>query len=153
MLNIEIAHRSDMARIRAFYEAVGYGGGVHDADLAFAATLDGRVVGAVRLCEEAGLTVLRGMYVAPECRRQGVGSALLSACLPWLEWRTAFCLPYLHLADFYGQAGFRPAPPETLPRFLAERLAAYALKGQAVLAMSRPGSAHIPNRPLASRMA
>jgi GNAT superfamily N-acetyltransferase len=153
MPGIEIVHRSELARIRAFYEGVGYGGGVGDSDLAFAATIDGRVAGAVRLCEEAGMIVLRGMHVAPAWQRQGIGRALLARCVPWLDRGEAFCLPYGHLIDLYGEAGFTLTPPKTLPRFLAERLEGYLSKGQRVLAMRRPGTAHMPNKSFASRIA
>ncbi|CAH0186003.1 hypothetical protein SRABI118_01370 [Massilia sp. Bi118] len=153
MLKVAIVHRSELARIRAFYEALGYGGGVRDTDLAFAATIDGRVVGAVRLCEEAGVIVLRGMHVDPACQRQGIGRALLARCVPWLDRGEAFCLPYDHLVEFYGAAGFTPAPSATLPPFLAERLEAYVLKGQRVLAMRRPAATHMPNKSFASRIA
>lgn len=153
MPGIEIEHPSELARLRAFYDEVGYGGGVRDTDLAFTATTDGRIVGAVRLCEEAGVIVLRGMHVAPAWQRQGIGRALRAACIPWLDRGEAFCLPYDHLAGFYGEAGFTPAPLETLPRFLAERLEGYLSKGQRVLAMRRPVAPHMPNKSFASRIA
>ncbi|MFC5547336.1 GNAT family N-acetyltransferase [Massilia aerilata] len=153
MPGIAIVHRSELARVRAFYEEAGYGGGVLDIDRVFAATTDGRIVGVVRLCEEEGVIVLRGMHVAAACQRQGIGRALLARCVPWLERGEAFCLPYARLAGFYGEAGFTPAPPETLPRFLAERLDGYRSKGQGVLAMRRAGAAHMPNKSFASRIA
>jgi predicted N-acetyltransferase YhbS len=153
MPKVAIVHPSELARLRAFYAEAGYGGGVRDADLAFAATIDGRVVGAVRLCEEAGVIVLRGMHVDPAFQHQGIGRALLAQCVPWLDRGEAFCLPYDHLAGFYGKVGFTPAPLKTLPRFLTERLEGYLLKGQRVLTMRRAGAAHMPNKSFASRIA
>jgi len=38
-------------------------------------------------------------------------------------------------------------------RFLAERLEGYLSKGQGVLAIRRPGAAHMPNKSFASRIA
>lgn len=137
MVDIDIAQGNELARIRAFYETVGYGGGVTTADLVLVATRDRSLAGVVRLCQDQGVTVLRGMQVAPDCRRQGIGLALLAACGPWLGPGPAYCLPYAHLGKFYARAGFLPAAPATLPRFLADRLAAYRLAGQQVIAMRR----------------
>lgn len=38
-------------------------------------------------------------------------------------------------------------------RFLTKRLESYLSKGQGVLAMRRPGAAHMPNKSFASRIA
>ncbi|MGO4476879.1 GNAT family N-acetyltransferase [Massilia sp. 2TAF26] len=141
MLEIAVVQPGKLARIAGFYEAAGYGGGVSAADLTFAADLDGRLAGAVRLCEEHGDIVLRGMQVAQSFQRQGIGRALLARCIPWLDRGTAWCLPYEHLTGFYGEAGFEPAPEDALPPFLSERLARYLASGQRVLAMRRSASA------------
>jgi predicted N-acetyltransferase YhbS len=150
---VAIVPSKDLHRIAAFYRTTGYGGGVSADDITFAATAEGRLVGAVRLCKEAGVTVLRGMQVDPAFQRQGIGRMLLRHCLPHLDGGVAYCLPYVHLAGFYGEAGFVPAAPAMLPPFLAERLAGYLRKGQAVIAMRRSGANYMPNRSCASRMA
>ena len=153
MPRIDVIHAAGLAQVRAFYEQVGYGGGVSDADTALAACADERVVGAVRLCEEHGVIVLRGMFVAADSQRQGVGSALLARCLPRLERGEAFCLPYDHLVGFYARAGFVPIPKTALPPFLVERLDGYRSTGQRVLGMRRAAGGYMPNKSLASRMA
>lgn len=140
---LEITQARELAAVRAFYERAGYGGGAADADLTFAAKVGDRLVGVVRLCEEDGIIVLRGMHIDPACQRQGIGRALLMHCAPHLDAGAAYCLPYAHLAGFYGQAGFVPVEPEAIPVFLRKRLAAYLASGQQVLAMHRasPGLA------------
>jgi predicted N-acetyltransferase YhbS len=150
---VTIVQSGDLDRIAAFYRTAGYGGGVSADDITLAATTEGRIVGAVRLCKEAGVTVLRGMQVDAAFQRQGIGRKLLRHCLPHLEGGVAYCLPYAHLAAFYGEAGFVPASPAMLPPFLAERLAGYLRKGQKVIAMRRSGANYMPNRSCASRMA
>jgi GNAT superfamily N-acetyltransferase len=137
MVDIELARGKRLATVRAFYASIGYGGGVSEADVVLAAMKNDRVTAAVRLCEEHGVTVLRGMFVAPAYQRQGIGRALLARCSPWLDRSPAWCLPYDHLVDFYREAGFLPAPKETLPPFLRERLDGYLASGQRVLAMWR----------------
>lgn len=150
---VTIVQSGDLDRIAAFYRTAGYGGGVSADDITLAATVAGQIVGAVRLCREAAVTVLRGMQVDPAFQRQGIGRTLLRHCLPHLEGGAAYCLPYAHLAGFYGEAGFVPAPPAVLPPFLADRLAGYLRKGQGVIAMRRSGIPYMPNRSCASRMA
>ena len=153
MFSIDRVHGDGLARVRAFYEQAGYGGGASAADIVLAAMAGERMIGVVRLCEENGVTVLRGMQVAPAFQRQGIGRALLERCLPWLDRGEAFCLPYDHLLGFYAGTGFTPVQPECLPGFLRRRMAGYLASGQRVLAMRRPGPAYMPNKSLASRMA
>jgi GNAT superfamily N-acetyltransferase len=134
---VEVACVGALGGVNEFYKTVGYGGGVSDADVTLAANVNGRLVGAVRLCEEAGVIVLRGMQVDPEFQRKGIGRTLLTHCIPYLNHGTAYCLPYEHLVEFYGQGGFALAPLEMLPEFLARRLAGYVSSGQRTLAMQR----------------
>jgi hypothetical protein len=52
-----------------------------------------------------------------------------------------YCIPYAHLAGFYGQIGFRQVDPGETPDFLAARLADDRFRGdgQEYLLMYRPG--------------
>jgi predicted N-acetyltransferase YhbS len=77
------------------------------------------------------------MHVAPAYQRRGIGRALLDLCVPWLDRSAAYCLPYAHLTDFYGQIGFIVTLPELLPTFLADRLAGYLATNRRTLAMKR----------------
>lgn len=140
MLDITIVPPRALAQVRAFYEQVGYGGGATEKDRVLVARIGESLVGAVRLCQEHGVTVLRGMHIAPACQHQGIGRALLARCVPWLEGGEAFCLPYAHLVGFYREAGFEPLPKAALPPFLRARLEGYLGTGQQVLAMRRPAA-------------
>lgn len=137
MTTIATIQENELDRVREFYKAAGYGGGVSPADLTLGAKLDDRLIGVVRLCDEEGVTVLRGMQVLPAFQLQGVGLMLLEHCVPHLDRGAAYCLPYDHLVRFYGRAGFKPAAADELPAFLARRLSAYITSGQKVLAMRR----------------
>jgi predicted N-acetyltransferase YhbS len=137
MVTIGHVQGAELAEVGEFYSRVGYGGGVAEADTTLAAKVDGCLTGVVRLCDEAGLIVLRGMHVDPGFQGQGIGRSLLAHCLPHLDRGEAYCLPYDHLVEFYGQGGFVVAQPEAIPRFLAQRLAGYLSSGQPVLAMRR----------------
>ena len=126
-----------LAEVGEFYDTVGYRGGVSPADTTLIARGSGRLLGAVRLCTEGGVIVLRGMQVDPAFQGKGVGRALLSHCMPYLDKKAAYCVPYDHLANFYGRVGFVETPPELLPEFLAARLAEYVAANRKTVAMSR----------------
>lgn len=122
---------------RALYEICGYGGGIRDEDAVFIALAGSELVGTVRLCPEEGELILRGMQVHPRWQGQGIGRALLRACLPHIRNRTVYCLPYTHLTAFYEAVGFEVVEANELPPFLAHRLAGYLAQGQRLLAMRR----------------
>jgi GNAT superfamily N-acetyltransferase len=138
---------SEFPQVAALYRECGYGGGIDDADKAIAAKIGESVVAAVRLCQESGVTVLRGMQVLPAYQRQGIGSKLLSACVPCFNCGAVYCLPYAHLADFYGTVGFTTARQQDLPQFLQDRQAGYVSSGLGTIAMSRltPNNSFKPN--------
>lgn len=136
-VDVDIVDADGLAEVGRFYKTVGYGGGMSEADVTLAATMKGRLVGAVRMCTEDGVIVLRGMQVAPALQRMGIGHALLDHCVPYLNKGAAYCVPYEHLVKFYGQVGFVETPPELLPAFLAQRLAGYVVSNRRTLAMKR----------------
>jgi N-acetylglutamate synthase-like GNAT family acetyltransferase len=131
------ASPQDMGDVARLYREAGYGAPIRHDDTVIVAKVDGRVVGAVRLCTEERVTVLRGMQIQAGFQRQRIGSRLLHACQPYLEQGDAFCLPYTHLVSFYSAAHFRVVSAEDLPEFLSQRLASYLAQGQKVLAMRR----------------
>ena len=137
MPSISAVDVRDFPQVAALYRECGYRGGIADADTAFAAKVGNNFVAAVRLCPEGGVTVLRGMQVLPAYQRQGIGSKLLHACVPHLNAGTTYCLPYSHLAAFYGAIGFITVDQATLPKFLQERQFGYVSSGIGTIAMSR----------------
>jgi GNAT superfamily N-acetyltransferase len=136
------ARACELQRIQAFYRSTGYGGGVSPEDRVFVAEHASALLGAVRLVREHGVTVLRGMRVAEDSRRRGVGTQLLAAVRDALADEECFCLPYRHLIAFYGQIGFACSEPSAGPPFLAQRLAQHHARsaGDFVL-MRRPAGA------------
>jgi len=137
MAEISVAREVELAEVTAFYEESGYDGTPSGSDTIFLARAAGQLLGVVRLCPEEDVTVLRGMQVRPGYERRGIGSQLLRACVPLLDARPSFCLPYTHLVSFYGAVSFEVAHPSQLPSFLAARLALYLAEGRDVLAMRR----------------
>ena len=147
MPNIQAVAISEYPLVANLYRECGYRGGITAADTAIAAMVGNTIVGAVRLCPEGGVTVLRGMQVLPAYQRQGIGSMLLQACVPHLSSGITYCLPYSHLALFYGTVGFITVDHSALPQFLEERQTSYIASGIGTIAMSRmaPNKLFKPN--------
>ena len=117
-----------LGKIREFYQRVGYAADISEDDDIITARMDGDIIGAVRLCQENGVTVLRGMYVADDFQRAGVGTILLKKFLKLLAEKNigeAYCIPYTHLETFYARIGFRQITPLAAPEFLRRRLLKY----------------------------
>lgn len=131
------ATQSELGDVASLYAEAGYGAAIDPADIVIVAKDCGVLAGAVRLCTEEEVTVLRGMQILSAFQRQGIGSRLLAACVPFLDRRQAFCLPYAHLVTFYAAAGFELAADAELPDFLKRRRDAYNAQGQNVVAMRR----------------
>src|SRR5437868_10016040 len=109
-------------QIRSVYARVGYKGGIKEDDVAFLAIANGNPVGAVRLCIEEGVMILRGMMVHPDYQRQGIGRALLKALDPAIGNELCYCVNPPYLKDFYGSIGFEEIEKKKAPSFLIHRL-------------------------------
>lgn len=137
---IREASPHERARVRAFYASCGHSGEFAAADRLLVAERQGQIVGAVRLCVEEGVQMLRTMRVSPDVQRRGVGRALLRQFETLLAPGPCYCLPYAHLTGFYGIIGFEEVGPEALPPHVAARLAHYRAerRGVNLIAMRRP---------------
>ena len=111
------------------------------SDRVFIAEVDGRLVGAVRRCEEAGFCVLRSMRVTTELQRRGIGRRLLQEFARALGERDCYLLGYSHLEGFYGSVGFARIPMTEVPPHLRQRLQRYLDERPDVIPMRRAASA------------
>jgi GNAT superfamily N-acetyltransferase len=145
MIATRVAQPGELERIAAFYRDNGYEPTISPADVIVVAEVaenEGAFCGAVRLCDEGGVLVLRGMRVCEHMRRQGIGTRLLHAVEPVIGGRGCFCIPHRYLRSFYGQIGFVEIEPSEAPDFLRERCATYGREyGLDVILMRRPGGA------------
>lgn len=139
-VRLRFANSEDLGRVETFYDSMSYGGGVRDSDLVLVADDSRDIVAAVRLCEEQGELVLRGMYVREDFQRRGLGTEMLHRLVPHLASRRCWCVPFEHLTGFYGQVGFRTANTETAPAFLRDRLERYRREGMEVTLVVRSSS-------------
>jgi GNAT superfamily N-acetyltransferase len=114
--------------VLAHYKICGYGGGLQPDDQVFIA-VDEQLIGAVRICIENDIKVLRGMYLRAEFHRTGIGVSMLNYLAKNVDINGCYCLPYQHLVGFYGKIGFEEISPKDAPSFLAERLEKYRSNG------------------------
>jgi GNAT superfamily N-acetyltransferase len=136
-VTVRLAQRADLERIRNAYETWGYGGGINSEDVAWLAEVVDELIGVVRVAPENGILVLRGMRIAEQWRRRGVGTRMLDVVGEWLGSRECYCVPYAHLIEFYGQIGFVEVAPAATPSFLAARLTEYRYRALNVTIMVR----------------
>jgi GNAT superfamily N-acetyltransferase len=139
MLRVRIASADELGRIAAFYRETAYRPSVGHADILVVAEEAEEICGVLRLCQEEGVLVLRGMRVAAERQRLGVGTRLLEAAGDVIDGRECFCIPHRHLTVFYRRAGFRQIPVSEGPEFLRERWKQYTEEYRLdVILMRRP---------------
>jgi N-acetylglutamate synthase-like GNAT family acetyltransferase len=117
-----------------FYKRNQYKGKVRDTDRVWVMIQAGnQVVGAARFCQQAGCTVLRGVWIERELRTQGLGHQLLQYLHCEGELDGCYCFPYLHLEVFYATHGFKRVEP--IPILLQPILERYNRKNEQVLLM------------------
>ena len=135
---VRLAAPSEYAALAERYLAWGYAGGLAPAEAVFVAHRGATPVGIVRRTREQGVLMLRGMQVAPDAQRQGIGRQLLAAFEDALDDREpCWCIPFAHLTRFYGMIGFEECDEAEAPRFLQERLVDYRARGHVVCVMVR----------------
>lgn len=134
------AHPEEFEQVTAFYRDNDYEPAISPSDIIVVAENNGALCGAVRLCEEHGNLVLRGMRVCMGMRRQGIGTHLLQAVESIIGKRECFCIPHRHLRAFYGRIGFVEIEATGAPLFLRDRCAEYErIHDLDVIIMRRPG--------------
>ncbi|MBW4623784.1 MAG: GNAT family N-acetyltransferase [Cyanosarcina radialis HA8281-LM2] len=137
MTTVTQAKPQGFKEIQIFYDRCGYGGGLNQEDSIFIARLEGKIVGAVRLCPNTGFCVLRGMRVIDPFQRQGIGTRLLQECTALLVDRVCYCIPWQHLLAFYERSGFAEIAPAQAPELLRDRWKNYVDRGLNVILMRR----------------
>jgi N-acetylglutamate synthase-like GNAT family acetyltransferase len=138
-VTLEVLTPSRFPDAQAFYASVGYYGAIANDCTVFATRLDGSIIGVARLAPEQGVTVLRGMMIAEDCQRNGIGSRMLRFMEPYMGGSDVFCLPHGWLEEFYGQIGFVKIDPLKAPKHLQERLIDQKTKYPHMIIMSRRG--------------
>ncbi len=123
-MTIRFAEKTEYPGVLAHYRTCHYNAGLNEDDLVVI-TMENKIIGAVRITTEYNVKVLRGMQIATDWQREGVGSKMLQFLDEHLDLTGCYCLLYRHLAKFYGLIGFKEIDAINAPLFLAERLKAY----------------------------
>ena len=134
---VRTARPDEYDRVRELYEAWGYRGRLQPSDTVYVAEQGDALIGVVRRSPEQGTQVLRGLYVVPSMRKQGVGMLLLEHFVQELPDGECWCVPYANMQGFFGRGGFRVVPTEMAPAFLRERVEFYRADGLDVVLMRR----------------
>jgi hypothetical protein len=137
-----VIHREMVANfpeVRAFYASVGYSGIVTTNCTVVSAKCGHNIVGAVRLAQEDGVLVLRGMRTTASYQRQQIGTHMLWEVSGVLGARECFCLPHAWLEGFYGVIEFAKIQDDDAPAHLRQRLAEYRMTSLQIIAMRRNG--------------
>jgi N-acetylglutamate synthase-like GNAT family acetyltransferase len=125
MLTTRIALPAELDRIREFYRDNGYSQDVLASDIFVVAEEDGDLCGTVRLCEENGFQVLRGMRVSEAMQRKRVGTQMLEAFKSVVGEQVCYCIPFRHLERLYGKIGFSTIEDSDAPQTLRDRCLMY----------------------------
>ena len=141
---IRIAETTEYSKVCELYEACNYNGGVQDNDIVVIAGAD-ELIGAVRICREHGIKILRGMQIKSACRSKGTGTLMLKFLKENIDLKDCYCIPYKHLKIFYRQIGFEEISPDEAPDFIAERLKKYLAGGLDVMLMKKKPEKIISN--------
>lgn len=91
-----------------------------------------QIIGCARLIalDEDGSFWLRGLYVAPNWRHQGIASQLLQFMHLQTQQAGVFAFAEPHLMPFYQQAGYRLCEYSDLPKNLQQRYSADKVRQQ-----------------------
>jgi predicted N-acetyltransferase YhbS len=131
-MEIKVFENPDRTDVKDFYVSCGHDRGPDPENKVIVALENGKIIGAVRLCFEHGVYMLRTMDVAAECQGKGIGTLLLKKFEELLCNNECYCLAYAHLENFYGQIGFQTVTNERdAPQFLQDRVADYRTRPNA----------------------
>ena len=127
-MNIRFAEINEYPDVLIYYNTCNYGGGIRNEDKIVIA-IDQEITGAVRICNENNINILRGMQIKPAWQRMGFGSSMLKFLVDHVDMNGCYCLPYKHLTGFYASIGFEEISQKEAPSFLVERLEKYLSLG------------------------
>lgn len=119
---------AEITLIKDFYQKYQYDQPISPDDHFLVIQNEGGIIGALRVCHEEGVFILRGMRVADAFQRQGVGSHLLDYFSEFIDNKGCYCIAKTYLQSFYERVGFEEIKQGEAPDFLKARLHHYQTK-------------------------
>ncbi|MBE9397266.1 GNAT family N-acetyltransferase [Pontibacterium sp. N1Y112] len=132
--HVSAVTEEELYLLNRFYKRNGHKGKADSKDKAYWLITDEKIAAAVRFTPTAEGTLLRGLWVDCNIRRQGLGGLLLKACSSYWKQQACYCFPYQHLQEFYAKAGFTPADESTPPQYQSQ-LIRYQQRGEELILM------------------
>lgn len=123
MIIVDILPKERYGEVQDFYHTVGYLKKIEEGDRIIGAISQNHIIGAARITREEGFFVLRGVQIALNFQRQGIGTRILNAVNSLIEHDICWCIPYQWLESFYNQIGFKKVAESQAPLFLQKRIA------------------------------
>lgn len=121
-----------------FYKRNHYKGKVKATDNIWVMiNTDDQIIGAARLCQQAGFTLLRGVWIDKALRTQGLGNQLLAHFKYAGVLEGCYCFAYLNLEGFYSRHGF--CRVTSVPASLHSALERYNRQAVQVILMIQQG--------------
>jgi N-acetylglutamate synthase-like GNAT family acetyltransferase len=139
--HLQLASKENLVAINQFYVACGYQGSATQDDQVVAALRGKSLVGCMRISRQQDTQVIRGMQVRGKYQYQGIGRAMMNKALELLNDDACYCVPFVHLVNFFTSYGFREIDPQSAPDFLMQRLNVYRGMGQKMVLMRREAKA------------
>jgi len=135
-LSFKQSDHYNLPRVKQFYKLNGMRAQAPRGDLIYTATLDTRILAALRLHPiNNSEYLLRSMCVHADYRRFGIGRALLQFLQPQLNSIDCYCFPYSHLNDFYSSAGFYLLDSHLAPQIIFDKFSRYRNNGKDICLM------------------
>ncbi len=113
---------SEVPLAQKFYNDIEYKKAIKADDVVVAAFDKNLMMGAIRLENEEGVRVLRGMQIHYKYAGRGIGKRLLKVFDNELGNHVCYCIPFSWLEGFYSCIGFKKIEPHLAPSFLQDRL-------------------------------
>ena len=121
--------------VKQFYKLNGMRAQAPKGDLVFTASVNSKLVAALRLHPVNHYYLLRSMCVAADLRHQGIGSELLLFLQNQLSNIECYCFPFSHLKQFYTNAGFELCDSLSAPDVISDKFNRYLNNGKDICLM------------------
>lgn len=121
--------------VKQFYKLNGMRAQAPKGDLIFTASINSKLVAALRLHPVNQCYLLRSMCVAADLRHQGIGSGLLMFLQNQFNDIECYSFPFSHLQQFYESAGFQLCDSIHAPEAIADKFNRYLCNGKDICLM------------------